>query len=144
MPLPHAVARFNRRFTNRFLEPVARRGSGFCLVTHTGRRSGRSYRTPVNLFTYRPPRASSARPGGPRRFVVALTYGPGADWVKNVLAGQASITTRGVTAPIAAATVIDRPTAWPSLPRAVRVALRLLTVRHFLLLEPATSSGAAP
>jgi len=55
------------------------------VVTHRGRRSGRQFHTPVNVFP---------RPGG--RYVVALTYGPDTDWVKNVLAaGGCELVTRG-------------------------------------------------
>jgi deazaflavin-dependent oxidoreductase (nitroreductase family) len=74
MPLPRRVARFNKRITNRILGPLAPYVPGFGVVIHVGRRSHRQYRTPVNVFR---------RPGG---FVIALTYGPNADWVKNVLA----------------------------------------------------------
>src|SRR5712692_4295129 len=67
--LSHAIGRFNRVATNRLTSPVAGRLPGFGIITHRGRRSGRTYRTPVNVFR---------RPGG---FVVALTYGRG-DWVR--------------------------------------------------------------
>jgi deazaflavin-dependent oxidoreductase (nitroreductase family) len=84
MPLPRSVARFNRRVTNRVLGPLAPHLPGFGVVIHRGRRSGRSYRTPVNVF---------GRPGG---VVVALTYGPSADWVRNVLAHDGcTLETRG-------------------------------------------------
>ncbi|MBV9354261.1 MAG: nitroreductase family deazaflavin-dependent oxidoreductase [Chloroflexi bacterium] len=84
MPVPRAVARFNRRVTNRVLGPLAPFLPAFGVIVHRGRRSGRSYRTPVNVFR---------RPGG---FVVALTYGPDTDWVRNVLAdGGCSLETRG-------------------------------------------------
>ena len=75
MPFPDAMARFNRRVTNRVARPFARRLPGLALVHHKGRRSGRSYETPVSLFVRRD------------GYVVALTYGPERDWVKNVIAG---------------------------------------------------------
>jgi deazaflavin-dependent oxidoreductase (nitroreductase family) len=84
MPLPKALARFNRRVTNPVLAPLARRLPGFAIVTHTGRRSGREHRTPVNLF----------RSGD--TYVIALTYGADAQWVRNVeAAGGCEIETRG-------------------------------------------------
>jgi deazaflavin-dependent oxidoreductase (nitroreductase family) len=84
MPLPRSLARFNRHGTNRVLGPLAPYLPGFGVIVHRGRRSGRFYRTPVNVFR---------RPGG---FVVALTYGPNTDWVRNVLAaGECSLETRG-------------------------------------------------
>ena len=84
MPLSRRVARFNKRVTNRLLRPLAERAPGFAIVVHTGRRSGATYETPINAFR---------APGGYR---VALTYGPGADWVRNVLAaGGCALRVRG-------------------------------------------------
>ena len=86
MPLPRSIARFNRHVTNRLLSPLARYLPGFGVVVHRGRKSGRLYRTPVNVF---------GRPGG---VVVALTYGPDSDWVRNVVAaGGCRLQTRGRT-----------------------------------------------
>jgi deazaflavin-dependent oxidoreductase (nitroreductase family) len=57
---------------------------GLGVVIHHGRRSGRVYQTPVNVF---------ATEDG---YVFALTYGPDTDWVKNVLAaGGCQLRTRG-------------------------------------------------
>lgn len=123
MPLPRSVARFNKRFTNRLAEPLARRFSNFAVVHHRGRRSGRSYRTPVNCF------------GDDRSVVVALTYGVRADWVQNVLTGPATIELRGHTRPIAVAELVGRDETWASLPRLVRGALRILRIRDFLRLS---------
>src|SRR5947209_1601476 len=74
MPLSRAVARFNRRATNRVLGRVAGWMPGFGIVTHIGRRSAKTYQTPINLF----------RDGDVYR--IALTYGAESDWVRNVLA----------------------------------------------------------
>lgn len=84
MPIPKAVARLNRVGLNRVTRRFAPWMPGFGVVVHRGRRSGRSYRTPVNVFP---------RPGG---YVFALTYGPDTDWVKNVrAAGGCELETRG-------------------------------------------------
>jgi deazaflavin-dependent oxidoreductase (nitroreductase family) len=86
MPLPRWLARFNRHVTNHLLGPWARYLPVFGVVVHTGRKTRRRYRTPVNVFQ---------RPGG---YVVALTYGPDSDWVRNVLAaGGCTLETRGRT-----------------------------------------------
>ena len=50
MPLPHSVARFNRRVTNRLTGRLATRLPGFGVVLHTGRKTHRNYRTPVKFF----------------------------------------------------------------------------------------------
>lgn len=76
MPLPRWLARVNLRFTNRILGPLARRLPGMGIIDHVGRKSHREYRTPVMIF----------RTGN--RFVIALTYGPNSEWVKNVLAAN--------------------------------------------------------
>jgi deazaflavin-dependent oxidoreductase (nitroreductase family) len=84
MPASRRVARFNRRFLNRLTLRVAGYLPGFAIVSHVGRKSGRTYRTPVNAF-----RTDDG-------YIVALTYGSGSDWVKNVLAaGSCEMQTKG-------------------------------------------------
>jgi deazaflavin-dependent oxidoreductase (nitroreductase family) len=99
---------------------VARRLPGFGIVVHTGRKSKRRYETPVNLF-----RAADG-------YVIALTYGPESDWVRNVLAaGSCELITRGrrkrLTSP-----VIRRDARQRLVPGPVRPALRLLRVTDFM------------
>ena len=53
MPLPRRLAKFNRVVTNRVLGPFARYLPGFAIVSHVGRRSGRTYQVPVSLFRRR-------------------------------------------------------------------------------------------
>lgn len=76
MVLPRGVAKFNRRVTNKVLGRIAPIVPGFAMIEHVGRKSGKTYHTPINLFH---------TDGG---YVAALTYGPGADWVRNVLAAD--------------------------------------------------------
>lgn len=128
MPFPRRLARFNRRITNRLAVPIAGRVPGLGVVVHTGRRSGRSYRTPVCAFR---------RPGG---YVIALVYGAESDWPKNVLAaGGCSLLTRGTAAPL------TRPRRvhsghHPSISAPVSAVLRTLGVRDYLELD--TAAGA--
>jgi deazaflavin-dependent oxidoreductase (nitroreductase family) len=83
MPLPRRLAQINRSITNKALGRIAGWMPGFAIVLHTGRRSGRTYRTPVNAFR---------TDGGYR---IALTYGANSDWVRNVMAaGGCEIITR--------------------------------------------------
>ena len=77
-----------RRVANQYLNPVmqvvAKRLPGFAILTHRGRKTGRTYRTPVNVF----------RRGD--TYLFFLTYGSDAQWVRNVLSsGSCSIETRG-------------------------------------------------
>jgi deazaflavin-dependent oxidoreductase (nitroreductase family) len=125
--LGRRVAWLNRRVTNRITRPLAGWLPGFGVVEHAGRRSGRPYRTPVNVF-----RAGAS-------YVIALTYGIESDWVQNVLAaGGCDLVTRGhrhrLTAP---AIVHDERRRL--VPAPVRPVLRLLRVGDLLRLEQAGS-----
>jgi deazaflavin-dependent oxidoreductase (nitroreductase family) len=124
--LGRRAARFNRRVTNRLTRPLARRLPGFGVVVHRGRSSGRRYSTPVNVF---------AAPCG---YVVALTYGADSEWVKNVLAaGGCELITRNRRHRLRSPRLVHDERR-QSVPRVVRVALRLLRVSDFLHLdEPA-------
>jgi deazaflavin-dependent oxidoreductase (nitroreductase family) len=125
MPLPRRLAKFNRVVTNRVLGPFARYLPGFAIVSHVGRRSGRTYRTPVNLFR---------RGDG---YVIALTYGGDSQWVRNVLAaGGADIETRGTRLGLTDPEVVRDP-ARSLVPTPVRVPLRLANVDEFMLLKRA-------
>jgi deazaflavin-dependent oxidoreductase (nitroreductase family) len=120
MVLSKGVAEFNRRVTNRITGPVADKLPGFGVIVHTGRKSGRRYRTPVNVF---------AAPGG---YVVALTYGPDADWVRNVLAaGGCDLETRGRTEHLVSPEVVHDPSQ-QAVPWPVRQVLGLIGVADFL------------
>ena len=134
MPLPGSLARFNRIVTNRITKPFAARLPGFGVVTHIGRRTGRTYSTPVNLFR---------RPGG---FTFALTYGRG-DWVQNVLhAGSVEVKTRRRTFRLTNPTVVDAP-GHAELPPPVRTILRFIHADEELradeVVAAATPTGAS-
>ena len=125
MPLPKRLARFNRHVTNRIVGPVARRLPGFAVVSHVGRRSGRVYRTPVNLF----------RDGD--HYVIALTYGSDSQWVRNVLAaGAVDIETRGRRVHLVAPEVV-RDARRSLVPEPIRPILRLARVSDFMLVRRA-------
>ncbi len=91
------MARFNKRVTNRVQGLWAPYLPPWVMVVHRGRRSGRSYRTPV---------VASVRNG---EFVVALLYGEDSDWVRNLLAAnEGEVIRRGHTLAIRDVRVIDR------------------------------------
>jgi deazaflavin-dependent oxidoreductase (nitroreductase family) len=125
VPLPRRLAKFNRVVTNRVLGPPARYLPGFAIVTHVGRRSGRTYRTPVSIFR---------RGDG---YLIALMYGADSQWVRNVLAaGGADIETRGRRLHLVGPEVVRDPTR-SLVPTSVRVPLRLANVDEFMLLKGA-------
>lgn len=120
MPLPRWVARSNKRFTNRLVEPIIRRFRRFAVIHHSGRSTGLRYRTPVYVFT------------DGQSFFVALTYGPDTDWVRNVLANGGTCETGGATRAMSGVIIVDRAEAWPHLSRLVKILLRALRVSDFL------------
>jgi deazaflavin-dependent oxidoreductase (nitroreductase family) len=125
MPLSRRVARFNKRVTNRVTGHFAGHLPGFAIVTHVGRRSGTAYRTPVNVF----------RDGN--RYVFALTYGPDADWVRNVVAaGGCEIRTRGRTVELVEPERFTDATR-RAVPIPARWILGLIHVDEFLALRAA-------
>lgn len=74
MQIPRAVAVFNKYVNNRIQGLWAWLVPPWAVIGHTGRKSGRSYRTPVLGFT------------GDGCFVVPILYGERTDWVQNLLA----------------------------------------------------------
>ena len=114
------LAAFNIAATNRITSRFAGRLPGFGMITHVGRKSGRVYRTPVNVF-----RASSG-------FLIALTYGRESEWVKNVLAaGGCQLETRGARYQLSAPTIVHDPTR-QRFPPPVRVILGLVGANDFM------------
>nr|WP_090273736.1 nitroreductase family deazaflavin-dependent oxidoreductase [Mycolicibacterium komanii]CRL66621.1 deazaflavin-dependent nitroreductase family protein [Mycolicibacterium komanii] len=114
MRVPRAVANFNRRVTN----PVARSLTPWlpCLGTleHTGRKSGRRYRTPLLVF--------KTRDG----FVVLIGYGPETDWLKNVLAGGPTVLHKlGRDIALANPQIVSKAGAAPLITPAPRLFYRL-------------------
>jgi deazaflavin-dependent oxidoreductase (nitroreductase family) len=123
MPLPKRLARFNRVVTNPVLQHAAKRLPGFAIVHHVGRRSGRAFSNPVNLF----------RHGD--RYVIALTYGRDSQWVRNVVAaGSAEVETRGKRIHVVDPEIVHDPSAL-LVPAAIRPMLRALHVTDFMLLR---------
>ena len=122
MPIPKTMARLNRVGLNRLTRRIAPWAPGFGVVVHQGRRSGRTYRTPVNVFP---------TPDGVR---IALTYGADSDWVKNVVAsGGCRLLTRGRELSLTGPRIVHDPTRAGTRPVERRI-LRLLGVADFLLL----------
>jgi deazaflavin-dependent oxidoreductase (nitroreductase family) len=125
MPISRRVAHFNRRVTNRVTRHIAGWMPGFAIVTHVGRRSGRVYDTPVNVF----------RDGD--RYVFALTYGAESDWVRNVIAaGGCEIRTRRMKVRLRDPKRFRDP-SHRLVPIPARWILRVANVDEFMALIPA-------
>ena len=119
------LARFNRVVANRIVGPTLTRMPGFGALLHTGRKSGRRYRTPVKLFRHN------------GRYWIALPYGRDSDWVKNVIAaGRCELLTRGRRLELTAPRVhVD--TEQRMIPAPIRAVLRRVGTVEFLVLTPA-------
>src|SRR4030081_2451347 len=117
------VAGFNLAITNRITSRFAARLPGFGILTHVRRKSGRVYRTPVNVFR------------APDGFLIALTYGRDSEWVRNVLAaGGCQLETRGVRYQLSAPTIVHDPTR-RRFPLVVRMILGVIGANDFLQLS---------
>ena len=130
MPIPRIVRQWNKVGLNRVTRHIAPRMPGFGVVVHRGRRSGRRYQTPVNVF---------ATDDG---YVLALTYGPDTNWVKNVLAaGGCELRTRGRVVRLVSPRLFHDEARHDIRPLERQV-LRVIGVADFLSLK--TAPAAAP
>jgi deazaflavin-dependent oxidoreductase (nitroreductase family) len=103
------------------------------VIHHRGRRSGRPYATPT-----------SARPTADG-FVVPLTFGPQADWYRNMqAAGGCVIEWNGVEYPVVQPEVVGWATARTAFTRGERVVLRLMGMDSFVRLRNAPADGSDP
>jgi deazaflavin-dependent oxidoreductase (nitroreductase family) len=122
------LAKINIAFTNRITGLFAGWLPGFGILNHVGRKSGKVYRTPINVF-----RASNG-------FIIALTYSSQSERVNNALAaGGCELTTRGNRYQLSAPKVVRDPTR-KRFPFPVRLGLRTVGANEFMELSksPAT------
>jgi deazaflavin-dependent oxidoreductase (nitroreductase family) len=118
------------RFNPAQLRSAGTAGAYASIVEHTGRVSGRPYRTPV---------AVRAVDDG---FVISLTYGTRADWVRNVLAaGSATLVTEGETHEIDDIRLVPIEEAGSWFSAKDRRIFRLLAIEHCLRLTPRSAEG---
>lgn len=116
---------FTTHVFNRFSRLFAHRLPGFAIIRYRGRKTGKTYRTPMNVF----------RDGD--SYIFALTYGSDVQWVKNVLAaGEADLESRGRTIHVTHPRLFVDPER-RLMPHPVRLFLGLLRVSEFLRMEPA-------
>jgi len=80
MPYPKWLARINKRVFN----PIEIRRGKRPVLIHVGRSSGTVYQTPLDAHRHK------------RGYVLVVRYGPGSDWVRNILAaGTATLRVDG-------------------------------------------------
>jgi deazaflavin-dependent oxidoreductase (nitroreductase family) len=93
----NSVRKMNRAVMNpRQMKSAGTPGAYAAVIRHVGRSTGKQYETPIGVTAV------------DDRFVVALPYGPGTDWMKNLMAvGSATIVYEGETIEV------DRPEVVP-------------------------------
>ncbi len=124
------IRTFNKHVTNRLLRRFANGSHGpFALIGHVGRHSGKPYETVIWVW---PTRVG---------FVIALTYGPGVDWYRNMLAaGGGTVFWHRRLYAVGKPEPIDAETALPALPLAFRPLLRRQGVQ-FVQMKSATEES---
>ena len=115
---------FIRPFTTYLFNPISRLFvgwlPGFGVITYRGRKSGKTYHTPLNVF-----RRGDA-------YLFALTYGSDVQWVKNVLAaGGCELRRIGQRIQLSEPAIFVDPEA-RLMPQPIRVFLRLMRVSEFM------------
>ena len=96
----------------------------YVLLRHRGRRSGRTYATPVVALHV---------PGG---FAIPMAFGEGADWYRNIIAtGSATIRRHGTELQLADPAPIDPDSASSPFPGWQRSLFRALGIRRVLYLR---------
>jgi len=101
MVLPRWLAQINKRVVN---PREIRRGTRPVLI-HTGRSSGKTYRTPLDAHPL------------PDGYLFIPMYGPRTDWLKNVLAAQAArLSTAGQEIELESPRLVRKGDVWPLLP----------------------------
>ncbi|MFN6545096.1 nitroreductase/quinone reductase family protein [Mycolicibacterium nivoides] len=121
-PFRNVVRTFNKHVLNPVMLRLAGRKHWYAsVIRHTGRNSGKKYATPV---------VAEKVAGG---FLIPLPYGPGVDWLRNVLAaGKATITSGGETHEVTAPEIVDLPAAALQLPARRRRAFERFGVDKFV------------
>jgi deazaflavin-dependent oxidoreductase (nitroreductase family) len=119
-----------KRIATRYLDPVllpaVRKLPGFGVVIHRGRKSGRTYHTPANVF----------RRGNVYLFL--LTYGSDVEWVKNILAsGYCGVELRGQVVDLIEPQLITDPELRPAPPIARFIERRVAGVTQYLRMRRA-------
>lgn len=114
------LRRFNKYVTNRIMMLFAGRRV-YAVVNHVGRKSGKSYKTPVVAVPIE---------GG---FIMPLPYGPDTDWCLNVLAaGHCTVELNKEVHEVSGPTIIDEEAALPAFPNWMQRAFRRNKITQYL------------
>lgn len=122
MPMPRWWTHINKRVFN----PIELRRGERPVLTHVGRSSGATHRTPLDAHPV---------PGG---YVFVLVYGSESDWVQNVLAaGRAHLTVDGEEVDLTAPRLVSEEEAQAALGDEVKRPPRFLRITEHLRMDVA-------
>ncbi|MDO3648645.1 nitroreductase family deazaflavin-dependent oxidoreductase [Nocardia mangyaensis] len=120
MPMPRWWGRINKRVFN----PRAVASGKWPVLTHVGRASGATYRTPLDAHPVE---------GG---YLFVLVYGSGSDWVRNILtSGSARLRVEGHDMELTAPRVVGRDEAFEAMPADAPRPPKLLRINEFLRMD---------
>lgn len=120
MPLPRWLARINKRVVN----PGEIRRGVRPVLTHVGRSSGRTYRTPLDAHPI------------PDGYLFIPRYGPRTDWVRNVLAaGAARLSIGGEEMQLESPRMVRKQDVWPVLPAGARTPMGISEESELLRMD---------
>ena len=120
-------ARFNRLFANRLVRPISGWVAMWSIVEHVGRRSGKTFETPVSMF-----RTSDG-------VAILLAYGTDTDWVKNLQAADGGrVTMSGKTFRVSNPRIVPTSEAAKSAKSPWRQMMKATGVKYTLLLTRAS------
>jgi deazaflavin-dependent oxidoreductase (nitroreductase family) len=124
-PVLNALRRMNRTMTNpRVMQTAGTAEAQTSVIEHVGRRSGRTYATPIDTIETT------------TRMLIALPYGVRTDWLRNVLAaGSATVVTGGQRIEVGNPLIVTTAEVTDLIPERTMRTLRLFGVRHCLSLE---------
>jgi deazaflavin-dependent oxidoreductase (nitroreductase family) len=124
VPMPRWWGQINKRVFN----PRELRQGVRPVLTHTGRTSGKTYRTPLDAHPIE---------GG---YVFILVYGSESDWVRNVTAaGRARLVIGGAEVELTRPRLIDEGEAWQAIGDTAKRPPRLLRITEYLRMDLAAA-----
>ena len=124
MPMPRWWGHVNKRVFN----PRAISSGKWPVLTHVGRTSGTTYRTPLDAYPVE---------GG---YVFILVYGSGSDWVQNVLeAGSARLSVDETEVSLGTPRLVAKDEAFQALSSDVSQPPRMLRITEYLRMDLITA-----
>jgi deazaflavin-dependent oxidoreductase (nitroreductase family) len=120
---------FNKYVLNRFMMKfvVTPRSKKFALLRHTGRKSGKIFQTPLIVVPHKD------------HFIIALTYGPKVDWLRNLQAtGHGTIVWQGKDYEIGRPEPVETAEGLSNFATLERFILRWVNVEHFIRVPSST------